>query len=335
MTLTVSQILGTQPQNLLDAAGDVGSVAAKLDSQISSQRSHLSDLASTWSGTASSAAQKQGAEMLVGQEAYRDKLRSLQQVMTSGGAQMTSIRSTLESLTTGGVSSLWQVSDTGSVTAGPLLQSFSSMFPAFGMQVKLKALEMESAIKQMLGEFEQADKSTSEELSKYAEDDSDEDKKKKDGEDKGKGDDEKSGDEPNSSTTGDNPADIAKSFMGRNASDLKNSGELPMDPSVPNDVCCANFVSATLQKAGLIDWHSNGVADMSQRLQSEGWHMVPASQAKPGDVAIINGSQHTELVYSNSNGNVQLIGSNNSNSDGSQRVGTAPPFGEVMYLTPP
>jgi spore coat assembly protein SafA len=51
---------------------------------------------------------------------------------------------------------------------------------------------------------------------------------------------------------GSNPAGIATQFLDRNASELKRSGDLPMNPNVPSNVCCANFVSAVLEKAGLI-----------------------------------------------------------------------------------
>lgn len=327
MTLTVSEVLASQPGVLLNAAADVGTVANQLDGAIATQRSRLSQLSDSWTGGASAAAQKQGADMLVGQEAYRDKLRAMQQVMSSGGEQLTTIRTALQSLVGGDAAKMWNVADNGSVTPGPVLQQFGSIFPVLGMQVKLKALEVESAVKKMLGEFERTDKEAADALRKFAGDDKDQDQKG----DQPAG---KPAEDPGSSD-GRNPADIAKGFLDRNASDLKGSGELPMDPSVPNDVCCANFVTATLQKAGLIDWHSNGVADMSARLQAEGWRMVPASEARPGDVAVINGSQHTELVAANSNGQVTLIGSNNKNADGSQRISYGNPYGQVMYLSPP
>jgi len=132
-----------------------------------------------------------------------------------------------------------------------------------------------------------------------------------------------------------NPADIAKQFLGRDASDLKAAGELPMNPVVDSDVCCANFVTATLQKAGLINWHDDRVYEMSQKLRQQGWRVVPAKQARPGDVAVINGNQHTELVAANDNGAITLIGSNNINPDGTQKISLGKPFGDVVYLSPP
>src|SRR3546814_2157262 len=75
-----------------------------------------------------------------------------------------------------------------------------------------------------------------------------------------------------------------------------------MESWVPNDVNCANFVTAVLQDAGLINWHDNTVAGTSSRLQAEGWTVVPASQAKPGDVCILNyggrSEEHTSELQS-------------------------------------
>ncbi|PZR05019.1 MAG: hypothetical protein DI536_33215 [Archangium gephyra] len=144
------------------------------------------------------------------------------------------------------------------------------------------------------------------------------------------------------SVKGQRAADIAHSLLGRNASELKRAGVIPMDPNVPNNVCCANFVSAVLRKAGLIDFHTNlvtgsnsGVRNaLGTMLKARGWKVVPASQARPGDVAIVNNGRHVELVHSNKNGKVTLIGSNNVNSDGSQRISYGSPYGNAWFLTP-
>jgi len=119
-----------------------------------------------------------------------------------------------------------------------------------------------------------------------------------------------------------------------------------MNPNVPSDVCCANFVSAVLQKAGLLDKHTDLVSGSSRTgqgaagsigriLKDRGWKVVDAAHAKPGDVCILNNGGHVELVASNKGGNIQLIGSNNTNSDGTQRVGYGHPYGGAWYLTPP
>lgn len=123
---------------------------------------------------------------------------------------------------------------------------------------------------------------------------------------------------------GANTAAIAKSFEGRNASELKRSGALPMNPNVANHVCCANFVSAVLQKNGLLSAseHTDRVRQLDVTLRRKGWKPVSLANAKPGDVVIMerNNISHTEIVVSNENGKVTLIGSNNRNADRSQRI---------------
>ncbi|SDY10339.1 hypothetical protein SAMN05421504_104514 [Amycolatopsis xylanica] len=133
---------------------------------------------------------------------------------------------------------------------------------------------------------------------------------------------------------GDNPAKIAEKFLGRNASDLKRSGELPaMQPWVPNDVNCANFVSGCLEAAGLIDKSqaSASVAGLAANLEADGWVSIPLSEAKPGDVVIANGGHHVVLYA----GDGQFIGSNNVNPDGSQKVSMGGGGGLVKILRAP
>lgn len=117
---------------------------------------------------------------------------------------------------------------------------------------------------------------------------------------------------------------IAERFLDRNVSDLKRSGELPMNPSVPNNINCANFVSAVLEKNGLLSSgeHTNAVETLRKTLLGKGWQAVSLKNAKPGDVVIMqnNGASHTEIVASNKNGKVTFIGANNRNADGSQRI---------------
>ena len=119
-------------------------------------------------------------------------------------------------------------------------------------------------------------------------------------------------------------ADIARSYLGQNASSLKTNGNdnLPMDPNCPSTECCANFVSAVLVQSGELpsNLHTDSVEQLKETLQSRGWTAVPASEAKAGDVVIMQGGgiSHTEIV----SGPGQMIGSNNINADGTQKVST-------------
>ena len=129
---------------------------------------------------------------------------------------------------------------------------------------------------------------------------------------------------PAGNATGARAAKIAESFLGRNASELKRSGDLPMNPNVPSNVCCANFVSAVLQKNGQLSKgeHTDAVRVLNTTLRKKGWTPVSMANARPGDVVIMQrgGVSHTEIVAKNENGKITLIGSNNRNADGSQRI---------------
>ena len=67
-------------------------------------------------------------------------------------------------------------------------------------------------------------------------------------------------------------AAIARRYLHRNASELKRNGDLPMDASVASNTCCANFVSAMLQRAGLLPdrLHTNSVDQLDSTLRDGG-----------------------------------------------------------------
>jgi len=120
-----------------------------------------------------------------------------------------------------------------------------------------------------------------------------------------------------------NVIEIAQHYLGRNASDLKRDGsdDLPMQANCPSNLCCANFVSAVLVQAGQLppNQQTLSVAQLNSTLRGNGWTPVSAQDARPGDVVIIQGGgvSHTEIYA----GNGRMIGSNNTNADGTQRVG--------------
>lgn len=136
-----------------------------------------------------------------------------------------------------------------------------------------------------------------------------------------------------------NPAAIAEQFIGRNAGELKYSDELPMQSWVPNNVNCANFVSAVLQKAGVIDagQASASVDQLANNLKGDGWQTVSLANARPGDVVLMqkNGQSHVVLFAGFEGGKPQFIGSNNVNADGSQRISWGGASGNYEIITPP
>ncbi|MBR4984513.1 MAG: C40 family peptidase [Proteobacteria bacterium] len=83
---------------------------------------------------------------------------------------------------------------------------------------------------------------------------------------------------------------------------------------------CANFVSAILQNVGLLGNHYIGVSALKSAMSSEGYKSISRANARPGDIWLNkNGGSHTEIVASNSNGYITLIGSNNAGTK-KQRV---------------
>ncbi len=128
---------------------------------------------------------------------------------------------------------------------------------------------------------------------------------------------------------GKDPFAIAKSALGRNAAELKVSSSglgLDMEDWVPNNVNCANFVSACLEQAGQISdaQHDNSVLGLQAKLDRDAqFRRVSLSDAKPGDVVCFNtggGGHHVVMFAGWQNGRPMFIGSNNVNADGSQKV---------------
>lgn len=119
---------------------------------------------------------------------------------------------------------------------------------------------------------------------------------------------------------------VAQRFLGQSQHQLQFSGQLPEDKWVPQNVDCANFVSACLQMAGRLpaSQHNDSVVGLKNNLLADGWSEIPLSQAKPGDVVCFDGPsgnyQHVELFNAWNGSTPQYIGSNNTLSDGTQAI---------------
>ncbi|XXF80781.1 LysM peptidoglycan-binding domain-containing protein [Myxococcaceae bacterium GXIMD 01537] len=124
------------------------------------------------------------------------------------------------------------------------------------------------------------------------------------------------------------PYDIAAKHLGKNAGSLKlEKGGVgsDMEDWVPNNVNCANFVSACLEQAGMItnSQHNNSVYGLMANLDKDkDFKRVSLKDAKPGDVVSMKtpGGQHVVMFAGWKDGKPQFIGSNNVNADGSQRI---------------
>ncbi len=129
MATSISAVEASQPQRLVSAAADVGTRAAQLDTLIQTQRQSVTKLRSGWAGTAADAAVTRGEQNLASQEELRDKLRTLQSVMASGGGQLTSARTALLDMVSQLRSRGWQVSDNGVATPPPNLPRVFGSYP--------------------------------------------------------------------------------------------------------------------------------------------------------------------------------------------------------------
>ncbi|MBN2360412.1 MAG: peptidoglycan-binding protein [Deltaproteobacteria bacterium] len=117
---------------------------------------------------------------------------------------------------------------------------------------------------------------------------------------------------------------VAHSLLGKNASWVKTHEPLGkyMPDWVGNTVNCASFVTACHQKAGTLkaNQHQNSCRALGNMLDHDkAWKRVSLKNAKPGDIVIFD-IGHTVLFGGWRNGRPWYIGSNNANSDGTQRI---------------
>ncbi|GEM_PF-1599823 len=137
--------------------------------------------------------------------------------------------------------------------------------------------------------------------------------------------------EPTVRNPGGEAVAIARSVLGWNAHDLKTQNSTvignAMQDWVPDNVNCANFVSAVLTASGQIP-KSEGHAAVSTLINNlkkdPNFTQTDLAHAQPGDVVAFNvppKGQHI-MIYEgiDSSGRPKFIGSNNVNKDGSQKV---------------
>lgn len=121
---------------------------------------------------------------------------------------------------------------------------------------------------------------------------------------------------------------IAQNQLGKNAGSLKLENSAvgrAMEDWVPNNVNCASFVAGCLQAAGQIghgDYSASCMNLQANLDRNSHFQRVSLANASPGDVVTFKTAHghHTVMFAGWKNGKPQFIGSNNVNSDGSQRI---------------
>ena len=135
-----------------------------------------------------------------------------------------------------------------------------------------------------------------------------------------------------SGASGSSAVDIAKKYLGQKSGNISDLEGFTRTGEMNNN--CAEFVSACLAKSGVYKKKPGdaSVRVLKQHLIEDGWKKVSKDQAKPGDVAIFNGTQHIELVAEA--GGKQLIGSNNKGGSSTQTVSMdSGSWGSVEYYS--
>lgn len=129
MAISISAVEASQPDRLITAAAEVGTMASQLDSLIASQRDSVAELRKSWSGSAADAAIARGEQNLANQEALREKLQTLQRVLSSGGGQLNSARTALLDMVGALRGQGWQITDDGVTTPPPNLSEVFRSYP--------------------------------------------------------------------------------------------------------------------------------------------------------------------------------------------------------------
>jgi len=114
---TISLVARSQPDGLVAAATGLGASIASLEQEISAQREAVAQLISGWQGDAAQAAMASGKKNLQRQNLLHVRLQAMQSALSSGGEQLSSLRTHILG-TAGQAASLGGlVSDDGSVHA--------------------------------------------------------------------------------------------------------------------------------------------------------------------------------------------------------------------------
>ncbi|WP_006242366.1 WXG100 family type VII secretion target [Mycolicibacterium tusciae] len=141
MATSISAVAASQPERLVTAADEVSTQTTQLDNLITTQRDSINKLREGWSGSAADAAIARGEENLATQEALRDKLQTLQEVLSTGGGQLGSTRTALLDMVGQLRGQGWQISDAGVATPPPNLSEVFRSVPQAYTQMIQKLLK--------------------------------------------------------------------------------------------------------------------------------------------------------------------------------------------------
>ncbi|MEE6164630.1 MULTISPECIES: WXG100 family type VII secretion target [unclassified Mycolicibacterium] len=160
MTVTISSVTGSQPEQVMAAAVHAGNSATTASQQVDAGKQNLDRLRSGWEGTASEAAIATAERTLVEQQKIADALGQLYSALSDGGSELSAIRTgvvdAVETLTQQG----WQVAEDGTVSVRPgsPLDQLATLSPVTEMEVRQIAAISSVKLKTLLAQFDSADR---------------------------------------------------------------------------------------------------------------------------------------------------------------------------------
>jgi uncharacterized protein YukE len=158
VTVSVSLVEATRPEELTSAATNLGGKVAQLNSTIDAQRTAVRDLQGGWQGTAADAALARAERDLAKQTGFRDRLQQAQRVLQTGGTYLGQAKGALVGIVNTLRSQGWQVSDDGVATPPPTLPPV----------LKNTAQAWTAAVQRLLTLFSEIDKQTAGSLPKFS-----------------------------------------------------------------------------------------------------------------------------------------------------------------------
>ena len=131
MSVTLSTVEASRPEQLVASASDLGARISVLDATIAAQRQSLAHLGAAWQGQAADAAIAKAQQNLDQQEELRARLSALQQALQTGGAQLSEARTALLDIVDTLRGTGWQVADDGTATPPPFPPLLRLLAPAW------------------------------------------------------------------------------------------------------------------------------------------------------------------------------------------------------------
>lgn len=339
MTITIADVAAANFGAFTQLGDQLAAQAGVLQERLEQGRQAVARLGAQWEGAASDAAARTGADRLADQQQIVTATQRLQSVLSDGGSRLVSAQDAVVQGVQGLEQKGWQVASDGtvSVRSGSVLDRYAQLSPVVAMKLRQLSVTGSVQLKQLLAQIETQDSDLAQKLKDAITNLGNFKDTKHD-----KPDNPDKEDKPDKPTAKD-PVEIAKQYKGRWATDLMDNSDLPMQKGIDPTECCANFASAVLVNAGMLDPSEQTVSvnNLYNTLQSKGWQTVPEGQTPPpGAVAIFGAGhdQHVEFVESSAGGNITLIGSNNTGPGGSgpQHVSEESPWSSnITYLVPP